>query len=134
MAAVYVPPRTLTVSSTNPSSGVSITVSPNDNGGFGSGTTQFSRTYNNNTNVSLTAPGVASGNNFQKWQRNGVDWAFGPTTSVVMTDNYTMTAVYAPAPPPINVALAANGAVGYGAELHTGRRLPRSALPAVLRQ
>ena len=95
MTAVYVTPtRTLTVASVNPSSGVSITVSPNDNGGVGNGTTQFTRNYNNNTNVNLTAPSTAGGNNFQKWQRNGVDWATTPATSVTLDANYTMTAVY----------------------------------------
>src|SRR6185369_6783576 len=95
MTAVYVtPPRTLTVASTNPSSGVSITVSPNDNGGLGNGTTQFTRTYNNNTTVNLTAPATTGGNNFQKWQRNGVDYATTQATTVTVDANYTMTAVY----------------------------------------
>src|SRR5215213_10316450 len=95
MTAVYVTPtRTLTVASANPSSGVSITVSPNDNGGLGNGITQFTRTYNNNTIVNLTAPATAGGNNFQKWQRNGVDFAPTAATSVTMDANYTMTAVY----------------------------------------
>jgi predicted lipoprotein with Yx(FWY)xxD motif len=95
MTAVYgTPVRTLTVASVNPSSGVSITVSPNDNGGLGNGTTQFTRNYNNNTNVNLTAPATAGGNNFQKWQRNGVDWATTATTTVTLDANYTMTAIY----------------------------------------
>ncbi len=95
MTAVYIPPqRTLTVASTNPVSGVSITVSPNDNSGFGNGATQFSRTYNQNTTVSLTAPATAGGNNFQKWQRNGVDWSVSQATNVTLDANYTMTAVY----------------------------------------
>lgn len=84
----------LTIASSNPNSGVSITVSPNDDSNLGNGTTQFSRTYNNNTTVNLTAPATAGGNNFQKWQRNGVDWTTNPTTSVLMDANYTMTAVY----------------------------------------
>ncbi len=86
--------RTLTVASSNPASGVSVTVSPSDNGGFGSGTTQFSRTYNNNASVNLTAPATAGGNNFQKWQRDGADWSSGQTTSVTMDANHVMTAVY----------------------------------------
>src|SRR5207253_2915484 len=65
--------RTLTVASSNPGSGVSITVSPNDNSNQGNGTTQFTRSYNNNTNLGLTAPSTANGNNFQKWQLDGVD-------------------------------------------------------------
>ncbi len=95
LTAVYVTPtRTLTVASSNPGSGVSITVSPNDNNGLGNGATPFNRTYNLNTSVALTAPATAGGNNFQKWQRNGVDFSTNPSTSVMMDANYTMTAVY----------------------------------------
>lgn len=95
------PTWTLTVASSNPGSGVGVTVSPVDNTGQASGTTQFTRTYNDQTLVSLTAPTTAGGNDFQKWQRNGVDWATSAATSVVMNTSHTMTAVYqAPAPPP----------------------------------
>src|SRR6476619_5943346 len=99
MTAVYVaPPRTLTVASTNPASGVSIAVSPNDNSGVGNGPTPFSRTYNPNTTVTLTAPATAGGNSFQKWQRNGVDWSTSQATNVTLDANYTMTAVYVTPP------------------------------------
>jgi hypothetical protein len=100
MTAVYVaPPRALTVESTNPASGVSVTVSPSDNNGQSSGVTQFTRTYNANTNVTLTAPATAGGNNFQKWQRDGADFSFTQTTSITVDVNHTMTAVYVVAPP-----------------------------------
>src|SRR5262249_55839854 len=72
--AVYVPPPTfsMTVASSNPNSGVNITVSPNDVGGLGNGTTQFGRTYYQNTSVSLTAPTAAgNGNVFDRWLVNG---------------------------------------------------------------
>ncbi|MBI3414136.1 MAG: hypothetical protein HY043_02260, partial [Verrucomicrobia bacterium] len=106
MTAIYVTPtRTLTVASSNPNSGVSVTVSPNDNNAQGNGVTQFTRTYNNNVVVNLTAPATASGNNFVKWQRDGVDWATTAATSVTMDVSHTMTAVYAP---PIGAGL-----VGY---------------------
>jgi hypothetical protein len=96
MTAVYLTAtRTLTVASSNPSSGVSITVSPNDNGAQGNGTTQFTRNYNNSTVVTLTAPATASGNNFQKWQRDGVDFATTLATTVTMDANHTMAAIYA---------------------------------------
>ena len=106
--------RTLTVASTNPSSGVSITVSPTDNNGQGNGATQFTRVYNNNQSVSLTAPTTASGNNFQKWQRDGGDWSTSTSTAVTMDASHTMTAVYGTTPPPSNdqcvgaIALSAN--------------------------
>jgi len=77
MKAVYVTPTTtsytLTVASSNPSSGVAITVSPNDKSGLGNGTTQFARSYNSGTTVTLTAPATSGANTFQKWQKNGVD-------------------------------------------------------------
>jgi len=86
--------RTLTVASSNPGSGVSITVSPNDNNGQASGVTQFTRVYNNNTNMSLTASSTAGGNNFQKWQLDGVDLTTSLLANFVMDANHTMTAVY----------------------------------------
>ena len=89
------PTRTLTIASTNPSNGINVTVSPNDNNGQGSGTTQFTRTYNHNTVVSLTAPSTAGGNNFQKWQRDGQDFSSSQSISVTMDANHTVTAVYA---------------------------------------
>ena len=102
MTAVYGPPPTfvLTVGS-SPSSGVPINVSPNDNGGLGNGTTQFTRTYPQFVTVTLTAPMNGGGNNFfVKWQRNGVDVTTNRTTSVNMNSNQTMTAVYITLPPP----------------------------------
>jgi hypothetical protein len=117
MTAVYLtPPRTLTVASSNPASGVSITVSPNDNSSQGNGTTQFTRSYNNNTAVSLTAPATASGNNFQKWLKDGADFANNTVNniSVTMDANHTMTAVYltpTPAGPSIFVEAGTNNLV-----------------------
>ena len=81
--------RTLTVNSSNPNSGVSITVSPTDNNSQGGGATSFTRTYNNNTAVTLTAPATAGGNNFAKWQRNGADWSTTLITTVTMDAAYT---------------------------------------------
>ena len=97
-AAAPVTTRTLTVASSNPSSGVSIAVSPNDNNNQGNGITQFTRTYNNNTAVTLVAPETAAGNNFQKWQRNGADFSSSRTVNVTMDADYVMTAVFV-APP-----------------------------------
>jgi subtilisin family serine protease len=94
MTAIYVPPRTLTVASVLPSSGVSITVSPSDSAGLGDGTTQFTRTYGNSAVVSLTAPASVGGNPFKLWQRDGVDWAATQATTVTMDANHTMTAIY----------------------------------------
>lgn len=95
-APVY---RTLTVNSSNPDSGVAITVSPNDFNGLGNGTTGFNRTYLHNTEVTLTAPPAAGGNNFDKWQRGGVDYSVNLTAMNIMDADYTMTAIYTSPPP-----------------------------------
>src|SRR5215217_2041158 len=93
-----VPRRVINVASENPSSGVNITVSPNDISGAGNGTTQFGRTYNNGTSVTLTAPSPVNGNNFKFWRRDGQDWSGSVTTTVEARGNHTMTAVYATSP------------------------------------
>lgn len=91
--------NTLTVGSVNPNNGVNISVSPLDNSGLGNGTTQFTRTYNNNlTMVTLTAPSTAGGNSFQKWQRNGVDFSTNLSVSLIIDASHTMTAVFVPPP------------------------------------
>jgi hypothetical protein len=94
-AAKPVKSYTLTVASVNPSSGVDIAVSPADKNGAGNGTTQFTRTYNSGTAVTLTAPATASGNTFSKWQKDGVDAGTAAAITVTITANTTMTAVYA---------------------------------------
>ena len=84
----------LTVASSNPTSGVSVTVSPNDVSGSGNGTTQFTRTYNRGTTVTITAPATVNGNKFKSWKRDGQDWGGGASTSLSLNDSTTMTAVY----------------------------------------
>jgi hypothetical protein len=104
MTAVYFTPpivRTLSIASSNPSSGVSITVSPLDNNQAGNGTTPISRLYNNGAVVNLTAPGTVNGNTFQKWQKDGVDAGVNVGIAVTMDANHTMTAVYATPPGPL---------------------------------
>lgn len=100
----------LTVASSNPTSGVSITVSPNDASGAGNGTTQFTRSYNRGTTVTLTAPAVVNGNKFRKWDRDGQDWSGQTSTTVSLNSNTTMTAVYA-TPPVLTVTSTGAGAV-----------------------
>jgi 6-phosphogluconolactonase len=94
VSANYVLPgtSTLTVASTNPISGVTITVSPSDNNGQGNGVTPFMRTYNNSVLVSLGAPSTAGGNNFASW--TGCDSVSGTNCTVTMNTNQTVTASY----------------------------------------
>lgn len=98
--------QTLTVTSLNPGAGILVSVSPADNSGQGDGTTPFSRTYQNNTAVHLTAPERWSGNQFQKWQRGGVDWGTNLSTTVTMNGSYTMNAVYV-TPPVLTIGAGA---------------------------
>lgn len=86
--------RTLSVTSSNPASGVNFTVSPSDINGLGNGTAPLTRIYNDGASVTLTAPATADGKVFQKWQRDGVDFAFTQSTTVTMDANHTLTAVY----------------------------------------
>ena len=103
------PTQTMTVASINPNNGVPISVSPTDNAGSGDGSTQFTRTFNRNATVTLTAPNTASGNNFLKWLRNGADFATTVSTDVTMDADYTMTAVFA-SPPQIFLEAGTNNA------------------------
>ncbi|MCB1131750.1 MAG: DUF642 domain-containing protein, partial [Verrucomicrobiae bacterium] len=105
-------PRTLTINST-PATGLSITVSPADNGSNSDGTTNFTRTYDSGTDVTLTAPATSGSDVFSKWQRDGVDFSINATAIVTMDADHTMTAVYSP--PPSN--LLVNGSFETGAEL-----------------
>jgi len=83
---------TLTVNSSNPSSGVGIAVIPADNNASGNGTTSFSRTYNQASQVTLTAPATAGGNSFSFW--TGCDQPSGLTCKVTMTSAKAVTANY----------------------------------------
>jgi hypothetical protein len=100
----------LTVASTNPVSGVTISIAPNDNAGQGTGATALTRTYSLNTTVTLTAPATAGSNLFLKWQRDGLDWATTASTTVTMDTNHALLAVYqSPSPPSLAEALDTPG-------------------------
>jgi outer membrane protein assembly factor BamB len=91
--------RTLTVASSNPNSGIVIELNQSDNNGLRDGTTQFTRTFDQNTTVILNAPGSAPGGNiFLKWQRDGADYSTSNVSLVGMDVDHTMTAVYGPIP------------------------------------
>jgi len=96
MLASVNPSWALTVTSSNPSSGVGISVSPVDLGGQSGGQTPLVCSYNGNTVVTATAPAMAAGNTFLKWQCDGVDWGNGLSTTVTMNAAHTLTAVFQP--------------------------------------
>lgn len=88
----------LTVRSSNPESGVSILVTPDDVEGHGDGSSPFTRSYDRGTAVALTAPPSAGARSFQKWQLDGSDHSLAQTTTVAMDADHTITAVYSIGP------------------------------------
>jgi lysophospholipase L1-like esterase len=112
---VYVQPvRTLTVNSSNPNSGVSVTASPADNNSQSSGSTSFPLSYNNGTAVKLTAPPTAGGDYFQKWQKDGVDFSTSTSASVAMSGDHSLTAFYVNNPPIVRTLTVASSNPGSG--------------------
>ncbi len=92
-------PITITVNSSNPSSGVPIVVGQSDINGAGNGTTSFTRSYVAGQTVTLTAPATASGNTFSSW--TGCTSANGATCEVTLTSDIIVVAGYtAPAVTP----------------------------------
>jgi dipeptidyl aminopeptidase/acylaminoacyl peptidase len=100
LTAVYSTPPVLTVTSSNPGSGVNITVTPNDNNGAGNGTTPFTRTYNDFASVNLNAPQTVGTSVFWKWQLDGVDYVQSQFATITMNANHTATAIYVTPQPP----------------------------------
>ncbi len=82
----------LTVNSSNPSSGVAITVAPADNSGAAGGSTRFTRTYNAGTTVTLTEPASSGSNKFSSW--SGCSSTNSTTCSVTMNSSATVSANY----------------------------------------
>lgn len=126
-------PRTLTIASSNPNSGIAVTVIPTDNNGLSNGTTPFTTTYDQFITVTLIAPGTAGDLIFLRWLRDGADWSSTTVTTVTMDVDHTMTAVYGPIPTftltvasanpssgvPITVSPADNGGLANGATQFT---------------
>jgi formylglycine-generating enzyme required for sulfatase activity len=97
---------TLDVRSQNPASGVGIYVSAADTNGNSSGSTAFTRSYEDGTPVSLTAPANAPGGQlFSHWLVDGVRYSDSETISLMMTGNRTVTAVYVDPEPPVRYLL-----------------------------
>jgi hypothetical protein len=82
--------------------GVPITVAPADINGYGSGNTDFTRTYEPGEVVTLTAPETFNNKVFYKWIIDGVD-NLNLCIQVTINSNHTVTAVYQT--PPSNYAL-----------------------------
>jgi len=140
--------HTLTVASTNPSSGVGVVVSPSDNNSQGNGTTQFTRTYNDGNVVTLTAVTTVNGNNFSSW--SGCDSTSTSTCTVTMNADRTVTANYISPPPPplpdltitsvrpvqvvyeVDLVLGKNTAFEVTVHVDSKDLLPSASIPIVL--
>ena len=100
----------ITVASSNPASGVSITVSPKDVNGNTSGSTPISLAYGPNTTVTLTAPAtVANGGTFTSWTgcsstsgTPAVTCTLNVTATATVTANYA-TVVVSPSSPTVTI-------------------------------
>lgn len=102
---------TLTVQS-SPVTGVAVACSPADRSNLGGGSTQFTRSYDSGTTVTLTAPATSGGASFVKWLKNGADLSTNTSASVTMDASQTLTAVYSA--PPTTVTSFANGSFESG--------------------
>jgi large repetitive protein len=95
LVRVYTIDNLRTLAVTTSASGLGVGVSPTDLTGAGAGVTSFTRTYVEGEVVTLTATQFEGPNVFQKWQLNGNDVTpFNSTTTVAMTANQTLNAVY----------------------------------------
>jgi len=105
---IHPPPVTyvITVNSVNPSTGITMTVSPADNNGAANGSATFTRTYNAGAAVTVTAPATAGNNAFGSW--SGCTTAATETCQVTVNADTTITATYKTAPTvTVNPALPA---------------------------
>jgi len=82
----------LTVNSTDPASGVTITVGDTVNNVVSQASTSFTETYTPGWTAVLTAPATAGGNNFSSW--TGCTTSSTVTCNVTMNGNTTVTANY----------------------------------------
>ncbi len=86
--------HTLTVNTVNPSTGVTISVSQQDNASAQDGTATFTRTYAQGTAVLLAAPATGGSNIFQSW--TGCRTVSARTCTVVLDADVTVWANYTP--------------------------------------
>ena len=110
LRAVYIAAPVLTVQSLDPAGGVNITGVPTDNLGDSDGTTEFTRLYLPGTNVTLTAPLIATnGQVFVQWLRDGLPLTTNLTADFTITANTTLRAIYGD--PPLLTVQSVNPAV-----------------------
>ena len=93
--ALYVRSRTLTVRSTNPTSGVAVTITPPDYTGRIGGSTTFTTVHRDGDPVTLIAPSSVGSNPFRRWSEGTTQHPIGQlTVQVTMSGNRALTAEY----------------------------------------
>lgn len=119
--AIYTTPSfVLAVGSSNPAAGVTVAVSPADLTGGSIGNTPFTRAYNTNTVTALTAPmSLLTGQVFQKWQFNSVDYATTLAINVTNNADILLSAVYTNQPPAVTNGVT--NLVGFGGRRRAAR-------------
>ncbi len=85
--------RTLVIES-SPPTGVTVAVSPAGSLGVTQGVTNFSLTYPDATEVTLTAPNQVGRYRFLRWVKNGEAHASSLSTQVILTADQTLRAIY----------------------------------------
>ncbi|MCP4217481.1 MAG: hypothetical protein GY765_22765, partial [bacterium] len=78
---------------TSPNTGAPITVTPTDNNNLNSAPSNFTRLYNDGTEVTVTAPASHLELEFEKWLIDGVE-STELTIKVIMNTNHTVIAHY----------------------------------------
>ncbi|MBM4403272.1 MAG: T9SS type A sorting domain-containing protein [Candidatus Cloacimonetes bacterium] len=107
--AVYYSPTgsyQLNVQSSDPASGAVISIHPPDNTSQNDGTTPFVRIYPHNTQVTLIAAQIAGNNFFKHWKEGDTIITTGPSVTIPLYTNRTITAVYSIPYPVFRVAVA----------------------------
>lgn len=82
-----------------PYTGIGITVNPVDKDGNGNGNTNFTRTYETDKTVTLTAPSVFNGSKFIKWSIDGKEYT-NRTVQVKIDADHNAVAYYESTNPP----------------------------------
>jgi len=92
------PTQVLSLASSNPDSGITVTYTPNDRSGNSSGVTPVTRTFylNQSVNLNLSSVIAPNGNLFRKWQLDGVDYSTISAITVNTNVSHTATAVFSP--------------------------------------
>lgn len=97
------PTVTITLHSSNPGSGVTITASPADNNGRTTCATSCAFVYNSGAGLTLTAPGTVNSNTFSSW--SGCPSPSSNVCTIASATSTTITANYA-SPPTVNLTVA----------------------------